>query len=81
MQETLRLNAPALLAWMDSQLRRDDAAARQRVTDFFRFIDAEEAGERVRFSIKPGACHTSEMQPCTHPQEMPLQRRKHCGDT
>ena len=54
MQETLRLTAPPLLAFMDSQLRADDPDAQQRVTDFYRFIDAEEAGDRVHFSVKPG---------------------------
>ena len=39
---------------MDSQLRRDDADAQQRVNDFYRFIDAEEAEDRVQFTIKAG---------------------------
>ncbi len=54
LQETLRLTAPPLLAFMDSQLRAGDADAQQRVTDFYRFIDAEEAEDRVHFGIKPG---------------------------
>lgn len=54
MQETLRLTAPPLLAFMDSRLRAGDPDAQQRVTDFYRFIDDEEAGDRVHFSIKPG---------------------------
>ncbi len=53
-QETLRLTAPPLLAFMDSQLRVEDPDAQQRVTNFYRFIDAEEAEDRVQFSIKPG---------------------------
>ena len=39
---------------MDSQLRTDDADAQQRVNDFYRFIDAEEAEDRVQFTIKAG---------------------------
>ena len=36
------------------QLRTDDADAQQRVNDFYRFIDAEEAEDRVQFTIKAG---------------------------
>ena len=39
---------------MDSQLRTDNAAAQQRINDFYRFIDAEEADDRVQFKIKAG---------------------------
>ncbi|CAK0760866.1 hypothetical protein CVIRNUC_002807 [Coccomyxa viridis] len=62
-QETLRLTAPALLAFMDSQLRTDDADAQQRVNDFYRFIDAEEAEDRVQFTIKAGATRGTDEQP------------------
>lgn len=54
LQETLRLTAPPLLAFMDSQLRAGNPDVQQRITDFYRFIDAEEAEDTVRFSIKPG---------------------------
>ncbi len=53
-QETLRLTAPPLLAWMESQLRSDDAGAEKRLMGFYRFMDAEEAAGTVRFHIKPG---------------------------
>ena len=39
---------------MDLQLRTDDADAQQRVNDFYRFIDDEEAKDRVQFTIKAG---------------------------
>ena len=67
LQKTLRLTAPPLLAFMDSQLRAGDPNAQQRVTDFYRFIDAEEAENKVHFSIKPGApypAHASHKNPC-----------------
>ena len=54
LQDTLRLTAPPLLAFMDSQLRAGNPDVQQRITDFYRFIDAEEAEDTVRFSIKPG---------------------------
>ena len=59
-QDTLRLTAPPLLAFMDSQLRAEDPDVQQRVTDFYRFIDAEEAEDRVQFSIKPGVPQSSD---------------------
>ncbi|EIE24592.1 hypothetical protein COCSUDRAFT_62023 [Coccomyxa subellipsoidea C-169] len=52
-QETLRLTAPPMLAWMDSQLRGDNPAAKERLMSFYRFMDAEEAAGTVRFNIKP----------------------------
>lgn len=53
-QETLRLTAPPLLAWMESQLRSDDDGAEKRLMGFYRFMDAEEAAGTARFHIKPG---------------------------
>ena len=53
-QETLRLTAPPLLAWMESQLRSDDPGAEKRVMRFYHFMDAEEAAGTASFHIKPG---------------------------
>ena len=54
MQETLRLTAPPLLAWMDKHLRAEDADTEQRVNDTLQFISAEEHAGAVSFSYKPG---------------------------
>ncbi len=53
-QETLRLTAPPLLAWMDKHLRPKDAGTEQRVNDTLRFLTAEEHMGAISFSIKPG---------------------------
>lgn len=67
LQETLRLTAPPLLAFMDSQLRAGNPDVQQRITDFYRFIDAEEAEDTVRFSIKPGVLLLSTQYCCCRP--------------
>lgn len=54
MQETLRLTAPPMLAWMESQFRADESSAKERLMAFYRFMDAEEAAGTVRFTVKPG---------------------------
>ena len=61
-QETLRLTAPPLLAWMESQLR-GSAHADARRQGLLRFMDAEEAAGAVSFSIKPGATRSTDEQP------------------
>jgi hypothetical protein len=43
------------MAWMESQLRGDDPAVKQRVRQFFQFMDMEEASGTIDFHIKPGA--------------------------
>ncbi|CAL8467607.1 g7145 [Coccomyxa elongata] len=71
-QETLSLTAPPLLAWMESQLRSDDAGAEKRLMGFYRFMDAEEAAGTVRFHIKPGATRGTEEHHSTvqaHPMQ------------
>ena len=40
-------------------MRAGDPDAQQRVSDFYRFIDAEEAEDRVHFSVKPGAPYSA----------------------
>ncbi|KAK9909925.1 hypothetical protein WJX75_009568 [Coccomyxa subellipsoidea] len=61
-QETLRLTAPPMLAWMESQLRGDDPGAKVRLMGFYRYMDSEEAAGTVRFHIKPGATRGTEEQ-------------------
>ena len=58
MQETLRLTAPPLLAWMDKHLRAEDAHTEQRVNDALHFISAIEHAGAISFSIKPGGLQT-----------------------
>ena len=53
-QETLRLTAPPLLAWMEAQLRPGAPGAEARMRSFLRFTDAEEAAGAVAFSVKAG---------------------------
>lgn len=53
-QETLRLTAPPLLAWMESHLRRGDAAAEARVHSFRQWAEGEEDAGTVTITIKEG---------------------------
>ena len=61
-QETLRLTAPPLLAWMESQLRGSPGADARR-QGLLRFMDAEEGAGALGFSIKPGATRGTDEQP------------------